>query len=296
MTKEPSGTAIAFIGLGMMGLPMAKRLVASGYDVTGFDLSENARSEFAAAGGKVAASVADACAGKDFAITMLPNERIVRDALMGDGGGAFSLPRGAVVIDMSSSAPSGTIELAKQLDAMGIALIDAPVSGGVKKAIDGSLAIMIGGEDATIDSIRPVLAPLAASLIVAGKVGAGHAIKSLNNFVSAAGLTAMSEALSIGQRFGIAPDTIIDVLNASSGRNNSTENKAKQFILSGTFQAGFTMALMAKDIGIAAKLAEELDIDAPALAATCEYWRSANEALGPGADHTEIYRYISKKS
>ena len=118
MTKEPSGTAIAFIGLGMMGLPMAKRLVASGYDVTGFDLSENARSEFAAAGGKVAASVADACAGKDFAITMLPNERIVRDALMGDGGGAFSLPRGAVVIDMSSSAPSGTIELAKQLDAM----------------------------------------------------------------------------------------------------------------------------------------------------------------------------------
>jgi 3-hydroxyisobutyrate dehydrogenase len=279
----------------MMGLPMATRLVKAGYNVTGFDLSADQRAAFERVGGKTAASVSAATDGQTVVITMLPNEKIVRDAMLGTGGGARTMKTGGIVVDMSSSAPAGTVALSRELAELGISLIDAPVSGGVKKAVAGTLAIMIGGEEAIIEQVRPILACLGQSLFIAGGIGSGHAVKSLNNFVSAAGLTAMCEALAIGQRFGIAPEAIIDILNASTGRNNSTENKAKPFILSGTFDAGFAMTLMAKDIGIAADLASGMGMQLASLSMIRDYWASASEALGKDADHTEIYRYIMEK-
>lgn len=294
MTDDTARPRLAFLGLGMMGLPMARRLVKAGYDVTGFDPSEPQRQAFESAGGTAAGSIREGTTGRDIVITMLPNERIVRDALLGDGGGADGLAAGALVIDMSSSAPSGTVALGEDLTKRDIGLVDAPVSGGVKKATDGTLAIMIGGEPGMIERAMPILKHLGSATFVAGGIGAGHAVKSLNNFVSAAGLTAMCEALAIGKRFGIAPEAAIDIFNASSGRNNSTENKAKPFILSGRFDAGFAMALMAKDIGIAADLAETLEMDLPAIGAMRDYWRDASETLGNGADHTEIYRFITE--
>ncbi len=156
------------------------------------------------------------------------------------------LAKDALIIDMSSSVPVDTQSLGKTLAERGIGLVDAPVSGGVRRAIDGTLAIMAGGDAALVERARPVLQAMAKSVFATGPLGSGHAMKALNNYVSAAGLVAACEALLVGRRFGLQPDTIIDVLNASTGKNNSTDVKMKQFVISESFASGFSLALMAK--------------------------------------------------
>jgi 3-hydroxyisobutyrate dehydrogenase len=284
--------AIAFLGLGQMGQPMAQRLVAAGYSVRAFDVSEAARNAFATAGGQAVSSAGAACAGASAVITMLPNGKIVRSALL-EGGALKAAEPGALVIDMSSSAPMQTRALGAELRALGFDLIDAPVSGGVKRAVAGSLAIMAGGEAQHIERVRPILQALGQSLFVVGPLGAGHAMKALNNYVSAAGLVAACEAVIVGRSFGLEPETIVDILNASTGKNNSTETKLKPFILSGTFGSGFSASLMAKDIATAADLSESVGVGATGIANAARLWRDAAEALGAGADHTAIYRFLS---
>lgn len=214
---------VAFIGLGMMGLPMASRLVAAGFAVRGSDLSAEARSSLAERGGAVFDSPAEAAVGAEVVITMLPDGRIVRDVLLGSGGVAQAMAPGGLVVDMSSSAPLGTRTLAEELAGGGLSLIDAPVSGGVRRAVDGTLAIMAGGEAAQIERARPLLDAMGRSVFATGPVGSGHAAKALNNYVSAAGLAAACEAAIVAERFGVDPAVLVDVLNASTGRNNSTE-------------------------------------------------------------------------
>lgn len=284
---------VAFIGLGMMGLPMAGRLVDTGHEVRGFDLSQTSCAAFAQAGGKIAGSPGEAVAGADFIITMLPNAAIVADALVGSGKAAETMPAGSLVIDMSSSAPLKTRELGERLSSRGIGLIDAPVSGGVSRARDGSLAIMAGGGAADIERARPVLSIMGKSIFLTGPLGSGHAMKALNNYVSASGLVAACEALMVGRAFGLAPEIIVEVLNVSTGRNNSTETKLKPFVVSETFASGFAMALMAKDIRTAANLARELGLQASEIEQAAALWEQASEALGKGADHTEIYRFLA---
>jgi 3-hydroxyisobutyrate dehydrogenase len=193
---------------------------------------------------------------------------------------------------MSSSAPVETRRLGADLAALGIGLVDAPVSGGVKRAQEGKLSVMAGGEPALVERCRTLLSAMGSAVYETGPLGTGHAMKALNNFVSAAGLVAMCEALLVGRRFGLDPARMVDVLNASTGRNNSTEVKAKQFILSGTFGSGFSLGLMAKDLRTAAELAEHLGVDAPASRAAADLWREAQKALGPASDHTEIFRFL----
>ena len=287
---------VAFVGLGMMGLPMASRLVEAGFDVRGSDLSAKARSAFAAKGGKAFARAREAAEGTAILITMLPDGRIVREALLGSGGAAEVLAAGALVVDMSSSAPMETRRLAEVLAAKGIALIDAPVSGGVKRALDGSLAIMAGGGATDVERARPLLQAMGRSIFSTGPIGSGHAVKALNNYVSAAGLAAACEAVIVAEKFGVDPNVLVDVLNASTGRNNSTELKVKPFVLSGTFASAFSMALMAKDLRTAAELAEALGVEAEGARDAAELWADASQALGKGADHTEIYRYLAARS
>ncbi|OJU15710.1 MAG: 2-hydroxy-3-oxopropionate reductase [Afipia sp. 62-7] len=275
-----------------MGQPMAACISRAGYQVVGFDLSADARAKFAAAGGKAASSVADAVSDAAVVITLLPDGKIVRAAIEGMKA---HLARGTVVIDMSSSAPVGTKALGEELIAAGIAFIDAPVSGGVKRAIDGTLAIMAGGDGKTLDKATPVLQAMGKSVFHAGPLGAGHAAKALNNYVSAAGLAAAAEAVAIAERFGIDPNTLVDVFNASTGRNNSTENKLKQFIISQKFNSGFSLALMAKDIRTADDLAHQLGVPAPLADEVAAQWDAALEMLGSSADHTEIGRYSTAK-
>ena len=290
-------SVIGFIGLGQMGRPMAARLIAAGYRVKAFDLSLAARRGFEEATGVATVSHAtETCADAAAVITMLPDGGIVREALCGDGAALENAPPGTCVIDMSSSSPSDTRSLAEYLRPRGIALVDAPVSGGVRRALDGSLAIMAGGDPAAVARVRPLLAAMGSAIFTTGPLGSGHAMKALNNYVSAAGLVAAAEAILVGQRFGLDPEVIVDVLNASTGRNNSTEVKMKQQVLSGDFASGFAMALMAKDLHTAAEVARHLGVAAP-LAEVCEdLWQRADAQLGRGADHTEIFRYLADLS
>jgi 3-hydroxyisobutyrate dehydrogenase len=284
---------VAFLGLGKMGAPMAAHLVRAGWQVRAYDVSPRTLEAFLAAAPRAvrAGSPAEAAAGAQAVITMLPDGKAVRQAVL-DGGAAQALSPGAVVIDMSSSSPVDTERLGAELLPLGLALVDAPVSGGVKRAVEAKLTIMAGGDPGAVGRCEPLLAAMGSSIFRTGPLGSGHAMKALNNFVSAAGLVAMCEALLIGRRFGLDPAVMIDILNVSTGRNNATEVKAKQFILSGTFASGFSLGLMAKDLRTAAELAGHRGIAAPMALAARDLWTDAQAALPPEADHTEIFRYV----
>ena len=282
--------SIAFIGLGNMGRPMGACLLRAGYRVTGFDLSPQARDAFSTeAGAAVAPTAAEAVANADVVITMVPTGKIVRDLLTSVQN---QMKPGALVIDMSSSEPMGTREIGETMRAAGHGFIDAPVSGGVRRAIDGSLSIMAGGDAATIDRAEPVLQAMGRTIFRTGPLGSGHAMKALNNYVSGAGLIAACEAVNVGKAFGLDPALMVDVLNASTGRNNSTEVKLKQFILSQSWGSGFSVGLMAKDIRSADDLAHILGIATPLADHCANLWDDAAKTIGAAADHTEIQRYL----
>jgi 3-hydroxyisobutyrate dehydrogenase len=284
---------LAFLGLGKMGSPMAAHLVSAGWKVRAFDLSSAVLDAFVQAnpGAVRSPSAAAAAAGAAAAITMLPDGKAVRKALI-DAGTAAALGRGGIVVEMSSCAPVDTRRLGEDLAALGVGIVDAPVSGGVKRAVEAKLAIMAGGDTALVERCRPLLAAMGSSIYATGPLGSGHAMKALNNYVSAAGVVAVSEALLVGRRFGLDPALMVDVLNSSSGKNNTTELKAKQFMLSGTFASGFSLPLMAKDLRTAAELAEHLGVPAPLSRTIAELWTDAEGALGPGSDHTEMFRFL----
>lgn len=288
---------ICLIGLGQMGTPVSSRLIEAGFAVSGVDKSAEARDRLTAIGGRTAISADEAAVGAECIITLLPNGKIVHEALLGDRGalstyGVAASRPAPLVIDMSSSAPSDTVSLGRKLAAMGIEMVDAPVSGGVKRAVEGSLTVMLGGEPRACDRAIRFLSPVASNIRRTGPLGSGHAMKALNNFVSASGTVAAMEALLVGERFGIEADTIIDVLNGSSGRNNATEVKMKQFVLSGTFASGFATGLMAKDVAIAASMAEDLELSVPMLQGMADLWRRAALSLGDRSDHTEMVRFL----
>jgi 3-hydroxyisobutyrate dehydrogenase len=285
---------IGFLGLGKMGLPMATRLVGAGFTVAGFDPQSAAREAFAAAGGRACDTAEAAAENADVIITMLPDGKAVRAALIGEPPLVGRLASGAIVLDMSSSAPVGTRELSQDLATRGIDLVDAPVSGGVKRAIDGSLAIMAGGDAMLVERVRPLLEAMGKSVFATGPIGSGHAMKALNNYVSAAGLLAACEALRVGAEFGLAPELMTDVLNASTGRNNSTEVKLKPFVISKAYNSGFSLALMAKDLRTADDLARHLGVKTPFSHVCADLWTEALDVLGPQADHTAIDLYLEQ--
>jgi 3-hydroxyisobutyrate dehydrogenase len=299
-SPRKSGGAVGFVGLGTMGAPMARRVAAAGQSLRLYDIDRDLTARLATELGAVAApdpaALAEAC---EVVITMLPNAEIVHRAVLGHGDGrglADGLAGGAIIVDMSSSYPLATRALGAELAARGITLLDAPVSGGVRKAVDGMLAIMLGGDDeAAMARVEPLLAAMGKTFRTGG-LGSGHANKALNNYVSAAGLAAACEAVIVGRAFGLDPERMIDVINASTGRNNSTENKIKPFVLTGKFaKAGFGLGLMAKDVKAAADLSRELGLSLPGMSEARRLWAEAWETLGTGADHTEIYRYLDMR-
>jgi 3-hydroxyisobutyrate dehydrogenase len=279
---------IGFIGIGAMGWPMASRLVAAGYEVSLYDSDASRLRDFAAqVGGTVAGSPAEMAEQADLIITMLPNSAVVREVLTGSDGVLQTSRPDAVVIEMSSGVPVETIKLAERVAAAGGHMVDAPVSGGVPRAETGELTIMLGGEEAQVARVEPLLRNLGTTLLRSGGVGSGHAMKALNNLVSAGGFLIGIEALVIGKKFGLDPSVMVDVLNASTGTNNSTQKKFKQYVLSGEFNSGFRLDLMAKDLTIALGLAEDGHVSAPFAALCREMWEGGlNSGLGP--DHTAI--------
>jgi 3-hydroxyisobutyrate dehydrogenase len=293
-SKEKS--RVGFVGIGNMGTPMAGHLVKAGWKVSVYDTDpEKVRSFAAGHGGGAAKSLAELGRNSDVVITMLPDGNVVRRVALGKNAGDDCLvqgfAQGAVVIDMSSSAPVGTRELGKDLLQHQVSLIDAPVSGGVKGAVTATLAIMTGGDKALVERFDDLLSAMGRRFYV-GSLGSGHAAKVLNNYVSAAGLAAAAEAVLVAERFGIEPQTLINVINASTGRNNSTENKFAQFILNGKFNSGFALGLMAKDLTLAMEVAEACKVPAELGHATLQLWKKAENKVGGAADHTEVARYL----
>jgi 3-hydroxyisobutyrate dehydrogenase len=296
----PPGTLppadIGFVGLGKMGQPMARQLSRAGYRAVLHDLDAGAVHRACEATGAEAPgslrAIGERCG---VLITMLPDGHAVRAVALGKSGAGDSLfgglSRGKTLIDMSSSSPVGTRELGALLAERGVDLIDAPVSGGVRKAEDATLAIMVGGDAEVIERCRPVLEAMGKQIFLTGPLGSGHAMKALNNYVSAAGLVAAAEAVLAADRFGLDAGKVVEVLNASTGMNNSTLNKFHKFILSRTFDSGFSLDLMVKDLKTALEVARSTGSPAPLAEACVAAWSKAQAELGPGHDHTEVVRY-----
>ena len=289
---------IGFIGIGNMGRPMAANLVKGGYRVVAYDADATRAAQFAKdAGAKSATTLADLGKGVDAIVTMLPTGKEVRACLLETEGGALAanLPKGALVIDMSSADPVGTRATHADLARRGLAFVDAPVSGGVPRATDGSLAIMIGGETEAVAAAKPVLSRMGTRLFEVGGPGNGHAMKALNNFVAGTGFIAVAEAVLVGKRFGLDPNVMIDVMNVSTGKNFNTENVVKQHVISGAFASGFALGLLAKDVKIAADLASAIDVDSPLTRLSSALLGEARDRVGGEKDHTLAYTYWEKR-
>lgn len=310
-----SAGVVGFVGLGNMGIPMSQHLVAAGYQVRGFDTSPAAIENFTAigssdAGGGVTAvaGLGSAGDGADAVILMLPDsdvvERVVLGRLASEPPPASiqndwllrHLPAGATIIDMSSSDPARTRILAGQVAEAGVTLIDAPVSGGVSGARAGTLMIMVGGPVEAFERFKPMLGAIGKKVVHAGDTGAGHAVKALNNLMSAAHLLASSEALIAGRRFGLDPAVMLEIINGSSGRSGSTENKWPNYVLTEKYDAGFPVRLMVKDLNLALSIERATGVPAAASEAVVATWEAALADLSPDSDHTSIARWLADRA
>ena len=280
-----------FVGLGNMGMPMARRLAAAGYRISGFDTSPRVMASIDGADGLSPAAGLAEVAGASRVILMLPDSDVVEQVLLDDGLLAEMKP-GSMVIDMSSSDPVRTRELGERAAELGVTLIDAPVSGGVAGALEGSLTIMVGGPEQAFLAAEPILQNLGSRVVHAGGVGAGHAVKALNNLMSAAHLLASSEALIAGRRFGLDPAVMLEIINGSSGRSGSTETKWPRYVLTESYNAGFPVRLMVKDIKLALGIERATGTRSVVSEATVAAWSEALNDLPPDADHTAIARWL----
>ena len=274
-----------------MGGPMATNLLNAGVSLTVADLSSAALRPFSEKRVPTATSAAD-LAG-DVVVTILPNDRNVREALLGPDGALTKRER-RVVIEMTSAAPLATKRLAAELEQRGIPLIDAPVSGGVRGAKSAKLTTMVGGDEEIVERYKPLLAIMCSNIRHVGPVGSGHTLKALNNFLSGVSLWATCEALLVGAKAGLDPQTMVDVIKTSSGQTNALDTKIVLSVLPRTFDYGFSMRLIAKDIAIAARLARELDVAAPMLAGAEEHWMLAKSELGEDADFSAVMQLLER--
>src|SRR5262245_44358670 len=291
---EPdSGTVLGLVGVGHMGYPMASRLIDAGYTVRCYDADTGALQRAADRGAQPVDAPAQAASGADAVLLSLPSSDVVEDVLL-NGGMAEAATPGTVLVDMGSSRPSSTRMLGQRFAPRHVGYVDAPVSGGVAGAESGRLTIMVGGPDWAVATVRPVLDMLGSKVLHVGEVGAGHALKALNNLLSATHLLATSEAMRIGEAFGLNAEIMLAALNSSSGRSGSTEVKWPDYVLSGSYDSGFGLRLMLKDMRIAVELASDTGRSAALAQAAVGLWDQAARSLPADADHTEIVRWLDQ--
>jgi 3-hydroxyisobutyrate dehydrogenase len=287
---------IAFVGLGNMGMPMAANLAAKGFALSLYDKRPEALRAFADAhGGRIAQTATDAARGADAAVTMLPNDTIVREAVLGEGGLAAGLSAGTVVIDMSTSDPRATVEIGEALAARGLRYVDAPVMGGVVFAKDGSLDLMVGGADTDIERCLPVFQAIGRQVFRCGTLGSGHALKALANYVNACTLVNLIEALAIGRKFGLDAEVMVEALQQMcTGRQHPLDKKVIPQVLTRKFATGMALGLIAKDVGIAVDFGRSLGAATPLADCLREIWRRGVTDIGYDADQTEIVKLWEK--
>jgi 3-hydroxyisobutyrate dehydrogenase len=290
---------IGFIGLGVMGAPMASHLARAGHRLTLHDADPaKARALAQALGGAAQAvdtpaALAPRC---DIVITMLPNGQVVQQVVQGDQGLLPGLKRGALLLDTSSAEPWLTQATAAALAARGVAMVDAPVSGAEWGAQEAKLVFMVGGAAADVARVRPLLDVMGRAVHHVGALGAGHAMKCINNLITSITFSATMEGLVIGKRYGLDPAAMVEVLNESTGGSWITQNHIRQRVLSRSFDDPFKLELMLKDMGIALELGREAQLPLPLSGLGLQLWRAAALAAGPGASVSELARWVEQQA
>jgi 3-hydroxyisobutyrate dehydrogenase-like beta-hydroxyacid dehydrogenase len=291
-------TRIGFVGLGIMGAPMAGHLLAAGHPLAAYDLSEDATRRFAAAhpGASIALTLPQLAAQADIVVTMLPNGREVERVALGESGLVGGLAQGALLLDTSSSEPWLTRRTAAALAAGGIAMVDAPVSGAQAGAQAAQLVFMVGGDASSVARVQPILRRMGRAVFHLGPLGAGHAMKCINNLITAINFLAAAEGLVIGKRYGLDPAVMNDVLNASTGMSWITQNHIGPRILNRKFDDPFKLDLMVKDIAIAMALAREAALPLPVSALGEQLWNAALLEAGAGRSVSELIRWVEQRT
>jgi 3-hydroxyisobutyrate dehydrogenase len=284
---------VGFFGMGAMGCGMAVNLVKAGFTVSAYDPSETARANFEnRSGAKAVATPRHACENQEAIVTMLGDGKVVRAALLGGDAPITAAKKGTLVIDCSSSSPPDTLSLGKELSQLGIGLIDSPVSGAQKGADDGTLTLMVGGDAALVKRADKVLHAMGKSIFHTGPLGAGHAKKTINNYVAALNLISALQGILVGRKYGLDPEQMVDIINASYGRNAATEFVLKQQVTSGKFAANFKMWLAAKDARVMAETARHVGFSAPLPQDVTALFAEAEKTLGRDVDFTNLYKYL----
>jgi 3-hydroxyisobutyrate dehydrogenase len=283
---------IGFIGLGAMGQPMSKRLLEAGFQLLVYDVRPEAIQPLVQKGAEAASSVKEVADKCRKVITIVPNSEAVEEVVFGPAGLLKGARAGDILIEMTSAYPPSTLKAHQALSARGVSMIDAPVSGGVVGAEAGTLSIMVGGEEKIFETCRPILSILGKNLFYMGGIGSGHAVKAINNFLSATSLAATSEAVILAAKLGLSPQRVIEVLQVSTGRSYSTELKFPKFVLPRTLNSGFTMGLMYKDIDTVTRMAREYKIPMFLANMVQQLFGCAMTAGGGKNDHTAIFTHL----
>jgi len=297
MATAPRIPSVGFIGLGVMGEPMAAHLAKAGHRLALFDARPRHAARLAARFGASASaphSPAEVARASDIVITMVPNGEVVRELLTQPDGLLAGFREGQLLLDTSSSEPWITPESGALLAERGVAMVDAPVSGAQWGAQAAELVFMVGGAERDVARVRPLLDVMGKSVFHLGALGSGHAMKCLNNLVTAVNLLAVTEGLAIGTRHGLDPAAMTDVLNASTGMSWVSQTHVHQRILSRRFDDPFKLALMVKDIGIADELAREAQLPTPLSALAQQLWRAAAQGAPADASVSELARWVER--
>jgi len=284
---------IGFIGLGIMGTPMAKNLLKAGYSLTVYDIVSDRIDELVAAGAETGSSSKEVAAKSELVITMLPNSPEVKEAVLGADGVLDGAKPGTILVDMSSIAPAASKEVSEKANKKGVAVLDAPVSGGEPKAVDGTLAIMVGGPQKTFDEVKDILAVMGASVTRVGEIGSGNMTKLANQIIVALNIAAMSEAMVLAAKAGVDSEKVFEAIRG--GLAGSTVLNAKMpLVLQGNFKPGFRIELHIKDLANALDTAHEVGVPVPLSSAVMEVMQALKVDGKGGDDHGGIIQFYEK--
>jgi 3-hydroxyisobutyrate dehydrogenase len=286
---------VAFLGLGAIGRPMANRIASAGFPLAVWNRTSQRAREFAeTTKARIATSPADAARDADVVVTCLPNSPDVLSLLEGNDGLLSGMRAGTTLVDCTSGEPATSRRIADLLRERRIDFLDAPVSGGVIGAEKGTLTVMVGGDRSVLDKVLPVLESFGQKIVHCGSVGTGDALKAVNNALLAVHIWSAAEGLALLVKEGVAPAVALDVINASSGRSNASMNLFPERVLTRAFPRTFRLALLDKDVGIAANVASAEGVPAPMLQLTAALWKAAHNSLGEVADHVETVKLIEQ--
>lgn len=290
-------TTVAFLGLGAIGTPMARHLVAPEFSLAVWNRTAAKAAAFASQHGvRHAASPADAARGADIVVTCLPTSKEVAALLDGPDGLLAGMAKGAVLVDCTSGDPATTRHTAARLAECGIAFLDAPLSGGVAGAELGTLTVMVGGDEQVLARAMPVIDAFGEKIVHCGAIGSGSALKAVNNALLAVHIWSTAEGLAALTKAGVNATVALDVINASSGRSNTSMNLFPNRVLSRTWPRTFRLALLDKDVGIAAQVAREQKVPSPLIQLTAELFTAAHRELGEEADHVEAAKVVERQA